>query len=247
MSVLVGTACLLLALGGYALYHRQGRDSDLTHTDLGGDHSIHPTGGPFSKDTAFKGSIDIRIWDNNNPLRRDVRLPDPDALPLKLGDLVRVEVRLNHPGYVYILWIDAAGKVIPVHPWQGGEWNTRPDQEHPVERLDLPDKRPDNGWPMSTPTRGMETLLMLVGTKPLQDDEVLKSLLVGLPVQKEQQLRAALWFENGEVVRNEKDRAPSFEVQAIDDPVLQTQLLIKDKLQPHFAYTRAVSFAYQGK
>jgi serine/threonine protein kinase len=261
MKVLVGTACLLLVVCGYALIELLHRGSSLS----GPEHASIVLGekdqpkfttakgefGPLLEKSVtepeFKGWIDIRIWDNNNPFRQDVRLPDFDALPLKLGDLVRVEARLNRPGYVYILWIDAAGKVHPVHPWQAGEWNTRPDQEHPVERLDLPDKRPDNGWSMTTTARGMETLLMLVATKPLEDDEVLKSRLVGLPVQKEQKLRAAVWFENGEVVRNEKDRAPSFELKAIDDPVLQTQQLIKDKLQPHFAYTRAVSFAYQGK
>jgi len=33
----------------------------------------------------------------------------------------------------------------------------------------------------------------------------------------------------------------------IDDPLLRTQRVLKEKLLPHAAYTRAVSFAFRGR
>jgi hypothetical protein len=56
-----------------------------------------------------------------------------------------------------------------------------------------------------------------------------------------------VWFENGAVVRNEAERAfQSFDPVRIDDPVLQTQDLLKRTLLGrHFDYMRAVSYANQ--
>ena len=52
-------------------------------------------------------------------------LRDPAARPLREGDEVRIEAKLNRRGYAYILWIDTKGKVIPVYPWVEGEWGRR--------------------------------------------------------------------------------------------------------------------------
>ena len=50
------------------------------------------------------------------------------------------------------------------------------------------------------------------------------------------------------VVTAEAGRAPKqFDAAQIDDPVLRTQRLLKEKLGPHFACTRAVSFAFRGR
>src|SRR5204862_1064461 len=95
---------------------------------------------------------------------------------------------------------------------------------------------------------GMETLVLLARATPLSREVDLQKLLAGLPPQKLQQSAAAVWFENGHVLGNEKDRAPNFfDVQQIDDPVLQTQRLLNEKLQPNGSYSCAVSFANQGK
>jgi hypothetical protein len=57
-----------------------------------------------------------------------------------------------------------------------------------------------------------------------------------------------VWFENGNVVRDEPKRAPDFfNPEAIDDPVLAGQDLLKHRLGPYFPYTRAVSFANLGR
>jgi hypothetical protein len=71
-----------------------------------------------------------------------------------------------------------------------------------------------------------------------------------MPPQKEQTAQAVVWFENGAIV--EKAREPertfvSFDPKKIDDPVLRTQGLLREKLGPWFGWTRGVSYANGGK
>src|SRR5262249_9155572 len=158
---------------------------------------------------------------------------------------VRVELGMDRPLYVYLLWVNTAGKVAPVYPWRNWHWDERPAEERRVTRLGLPDKAPDVGYEMDEGITGMETGVLLARPTPLPHDVDLASLLLGLPTQTGQQPDSAAWFENGEVAR---DRGPrQFDPAVIDDPLLRTQHVLKEKLQPHAAYMRAVSFAFRGR
>src|SRR5262249_39574628 len=126
-------------------------------------------------------------------------------------------------------------------------WDRRPAEEQPVARLRLPDTADDASLDMDEGPPGMETLLLLARAMPLPPDVDLAGLLTGLPAQIAPR-RAAVWFENGEVVCHEWHRGPKqFDPTVIDDPLLRTQRLIKERLQPHSIYTRAVSFAFGGR
>jgi hypothetical protein len=71
---------------------------------------------------------------------------------------------------------------------------------------------------------------------------------LGQPRRPEAQaLRATAWFENGAPVRNRRGRAGRFDVTRRQDPVLLTQQRIREKLNDHFSYLLAVSFASQGE
>ena len=202
---------------------------------------------PWGLPPVSAGHIDVRVWEKGNERRQGLRLHEDGALPLRPNDKVRVDVQLDRPAYVYILWISTRGEVLPVYPWRQGEWGNRPDREQPVQRLDLPDE--PGGWRIDAGPPGMETLVLLARRTPLPRDVDLAALLGELPVQKEQDLGAAVWFENGRVVpRNTShDRGPRlFDADRIDDPVLGTQRRIKDRLQPLFDFTCGVSFANQG-
>ncbi len=194
----------------------------------------------------LNGSIDIVIWEADNPRRRDLSLSDPAALPLKATDEIGVKVKMNRPAYLYVLWIDTQGKVEPVYPWTPGHWEERPAVEQPINELRRPEAS-DKFYPMQQGPPGMETLLLLARETPLPPEVDLRAELGPLPPQREQDMRATVWFENGDVVRNEAGRAPRFDAKQLNDPVLQTQQRIREKLQPLFSYTRAVSFANQGK
>jgi predicted Ser/Thr protein kinase len=208
---------------------------------------FHP--GPGRQPELFNGWIDVRVWEEGNPDRSGLRLNHVDALPLKAKDKIRVEARLNRPAYLYVFWIDADGKAQPVYPWKPGHWEERPVNEKPVGALDLPPD-PGDGWEIEKGMAGMETLVMLVRAQPLSrsQEKELRALLAGLPSQTMQNAGAAVWFENGAVVHNEAERGPNlFNATKIDDPVVQTQRLLRKKLAPLCDYSRAVSFANRGK
>jgi hypothetical protein len=196
---------------------------------------------------AFKGWIDVRVWEPNSAERRDLGLRQEGALPLKPKDQIRVVARLNRPGYLYVLWINADGKVQPVYPWRPGHWEDRPAEERPVSKLSLPADQ-EGGWEMDQGRPGMETLVLLARSTPLPREVDLPQLTAHLPKQSMQNPLAAVWFENGVVVQTDAERAPNFfNVKKINDPVLRTQRLLKTKLGPLCDYSRAVSFAFRGK
>jgi hypothetical protein len=73
-------------------------------------------------------------------------------------------------------------------------------------------------------------------------------LFAGLPPQRPvPKPRAARWFENGRVVRNDKLRKPQFVEEENDDPVLQVQSLLGERLKAHATFRAAVNFANQNK
>jgi hypothetical protein len=217
-----------------------------------------PSTEPFAP-SPLKGWIDVCVWEGKkvtgprSPHRRGLFLHQLDALPLKVGDEVQVELSVNRPMFVYVVWINSAGKALPVYPWREFEWDQQPVDEQPVEGLKkLPEGAVEDGWEMDQGVPGMETLLLLVRRSklPPEEERALKAALadVGPQPLQDGKTDAAIWFENGAVVTAEAGRAPmAFDAQRIDDPVLRTQGVLRDKLGPQFDYTRAVSFAFRGK
>jgi hypothetical protein len=193
------------------------------------------------------GWIDVLLWEEKNPRRQNLRLHDFGAMPIKPGDQFCVEAELNRPAYLYVLWIHPDGQVYPVYPWRPGDWEERPAREEPVRKLRRPEAL-DEFYQLPADTPGMVTLVLLARETPLDVD--VRAKLGELRPQKEQDLRATVWFENGEAVQDEPGRrAMRFDVTRRDDPVLGAQERIRSRLlgPRHFTYARAVSFACQGK
>jgi hypothetical protein len=202
-----------------------------------------PAGGA----AAPRGWIDITVTDPTDAGRRGLRLRDEGALPLRPGDRVRVEAGLDRPAYLYVVWIDPEGRSFPVYPWKPGHWEERPAAERPAARLSLP-ADPALAWPLPGGPSGMDTLVLLARPESLPADFDLPSRLQGLPEQRRQNPHAAVWFRDGEVVHDDPERAaPNFDEELPGDPVVQTQRLLRQRLGRDFSFSRAVSFAYQGK
>jgi hypothetical protein len=212
---------------------------------------------PWWPAAPLEGSIDVVITRTGRSL--PMRLRHPEARPLRLGDRVRIEVELNRPAYVYVLWIDTEGKVWPLYPWVEGDWNRRGTEES-VRELVLPQsdlggvRRDVREGPPNYPTRagpeGMETLLLLARATPLPATVDLRGELPRLGKQapaNADELREMALIVNGRLVRDEKDRAPDPAVRVgSDNPVLRLQQVLQEQLGKHFEYTRAVTFGYQG-
>jgi serine/threonine protein kinase len=235
----VGLGVVLLTAALAVVFFRSSGPTITTNRPEAGAHPSVPV-------AALRGDIDVLIWEKGNPRRQNLRLGDAGALPLKAGDRFAVLAELERPAYVYIVWIGADGEVEPLYPWTPGDWNSRPAEEKPIPSLRRPEAL-DDFYKLPTGTPGMETLVLLAGETPLPPNVDLRAELGTFGKQTEQDIRACVWFENGKEVRDRPGREGRFDTTRIDDPVMVAQQRIKEKLLPHFQYTRAVSFANQGK
>ena len=198
----------------------------------------------------LKGSIDVMMSRPGDSIRQGIGLHDPGTRPLKKGDEVRVLVDLNRPAYVYVLWIDTNGEVQPVYPWLGGKWDKR-GPEKTTAKLRLPDQAGVwNMWKIDPGPPGLETLFMLCLEKPLPEDIDLQMILKDLGPQKTTGVDAGAvaWFENGNVVRDEPNRAASLgKVVEGSNPVERINRQLQGRVSRHVnGYTRSVTFGNLG-
>jgi len=206
-------------------------------------HYAHPAG---ARILPLHGSLELTVWHPAHWQRQGVRLDDPQAMPLRPGDQVRLAIELNHPAYAYIVWLDAQGRPAPVHPWRGGNWQDLPAEILPVSGLTLPSE-PDTGWEMRAPQSGMETLLLLARHSPLPADVSLRELLSTLPHTTIACRPHAVRFHAGRLLPVAQSRDALLDrPREIHDPLLQLHQELATRLRPHFELIHAVSFPVQG-
>lgn len=193
----------------------------------------------------LRGSIHLRIADPANPRRRNLRLDQEGALPLKARDRFWLEARLNRKAYLYVFWIGSDGRVGPIYPWTSRHWD-RPEREETLDRLDLPSKA-DEAWEIPAGDPGLEAVVLLAREEsplPRERDAELARLAVDLTALRRQRLDKAVWIENGrEVVARD---APGARTRKSNDPVLQFRRMMQEKVQPLGDFTQAVLFPNQG-
>jgi serine/threonine protein kinase len=213
---------------------------------------VLPSGAAPRAGPALRGVLDVWVWPKDQSLAPARRLHGAGVLPLKPGDLLRIEATLNRPAYLYLVWLDASGRASPLWPWVNGDWGNRPDdRDRKRSTLSLPELA-YQGAPLDPGPSGVEALLLLARNDPLPADEDVAGRFAGLPKQPGlDPLRplVAVWFEDGEPVRDEPDRAPINlgQAQTIGDPVWRTRALLRGELRRLFPYTRAVCFTFQGQ
>jgi serine/threonine protein kinase len=211
-----------------------------------------PTEPAAAAPAPLKGWVDVRVWKGpGKPAGPGRRLHEKGVLPLREHDWVRIDAELNRPAFLYVIWLDSAGKATPIYPWRNENWRDRPDDERAVKRLALPGEDLDAA-PLGGSPSGVESILLLAREErlPPAEDGALAAVFRGLPRQERlPDLRAAAWFERGELVRDEEDRGAMRigQAEAVDDPVLRTQRLLRGQLGQMFSYTRAVCYGFQGE
>jgi CHAT domain-containing protein/tetratricopeptide (TPR) repeat protein len=118
----------------------------------------------------LQAALDVRWWDDEANRWRS--LAETGSLPMKAGTRFRLEGLLNQPAFLYVLWIDTAGDVTPLHGWQGGTWQPQPAARE-SERLLLPGWDETSGahrsYPLEGPA-GTETAVLLARREPLTED-----------------------------------------------------------------------------
>src|SRR5262249_55620145 len=152
-----------------------------------------------------------------------------------------LEVRLNQPAFVYLLWVDSQGKVQPLYPWDPARGFAgglpAPQRE---SHLNSP-PQVNRGWEVDGPS-GLETALLLVRRTPLPPEADLEALIDRLPPSKLTNPREVAWLELGpgqEAARQARVLHRSLKVdesKQIDEPLLE----LMERLRPHFELIKAV-------
>jgi serine/threonine protein kinase len=209
----------------------------------------------------MKGRIDLLVVKSKDGRRRRLRLADRGALPVRAGDEIRIEARIDRPVYLYLFWLGSEGKVAPLYPWKDHDWLTRPTDERRVTGAELPEVA-DDVWTMPTSAPGLETLVLLAredSPLPREDESKLAEGLSISPVALPVEMKGAVWLEDGqEVIFNPGHGGrelggeplsrgiPSPTPRKSDDPVLRIRAILSDRIQPLCSYSQAVLFPSEG-
>jgi hypothetical protein len=125
---------------------------------------------------ALTGELIVTVFEKGKTPRRVDRT---GVLPVRTGEGVHVEARLDRPGYVYLLAIDEEGGVAPLYPWPWGQQPAPtladpPPREPPLATIHSP-RELDQGWDLKG--EGMQTVLLLARGTPLPPERKLADLL----------------------------------------------------------------------
>lgn len=168
-------------------------------------------------------------------------ITDPGAVPVHSGDMMSLQVNLNQPAYVCLIWIDASGKVIPLYPWNHDEIEVTDVGEQPPARKAAKILfSPPLGvtWKFGD-AAGTETILLLARKEPLPQGLKLASI-VG-PTN-------SLMLEDGlEIVRVQDGVIKPVEMHgriATTPADASSTKKMLTELGKQFEYVQAVSFAH---
>ena len=106
-------------------------------------------------------------------------ITEAGAVPVRSGDMMSLQVNLNQPAYVCLVWIDASGKVIPLYPWNYDEIEvTDVGEQPPARKAATILVSPPLGmtWKFGD-TAGTETILLLARKEPLPKGLKLDSII----------------------------------------------------------------------
>jgi hypothetical protein len=234
--LLVGIAAVIAAA---RLHPGKPADIGTSGTDAGQNGPLAP----------LRADINVRVWkDKQSP---SLRLHQLGALPVKAGQLMRIEVELNRPAYLYLVYLDSRGQTTPLYPWRRDNWQDRPSDEKPRPQLWVPDG--DRAAPLDPGPSGIESYILLARDEPLPADVDLPKLFAGLaPQQGLADLPMAAWFRDGQLAHDEADRGPIRlgQAEAVNDPLGWAQAAqeqLWQRLRPHFQQVRAACFSFRGE
>jgi hypothetical protein len=173
------------------------------------------------------------------------------ALPVRAGGIMSLEVLLNQPAFVYCIWLDCEGKVLPLYPWNTDllevkDINQPPPMRQPARVVYSP--LLGYGWKFGN-RGGVETVILLARRTPLEEATQLGALLGQPPPPPAMRLKDELLMlglhgrDCSPSVLLARNRGDDQEAQAADEPL--HKLLVR--LGEHFELVRAVRFAHQGE
>jgi serine/threonine protein kinase len=202
--------------------------------------------------TVLTGSLRARVWSADGMRAGAVLGVDPAAVPVREGDMVRIEADFSEPAHAYVVWLAADGGVIPLYPWSPGD-ELVTEKLYPAPRIPpavsiATPSSPGKGWTCDD-SDGLETILVLASRDPIPATLDLGTVLTGLPRNRyvsarENTIQA---FREGKLLSEKPSNwAPGPRgikgkgAGSLDDALLTAV----QRLTPHFELIQAVRFAH---
>jgi serine/threonine protein kinase len=235
---------VLLALigGGWALSAWLGSPSSQTREQRGPDRAppvVHPT--------PLKMDLDVRAWKAGRLVGEGKRLWDVGVRPLRRGDALRIEATVDRPAYLYLLWFQADGTIVPGYPWQDDDWGKRPAHEEARRELNIPAEA-TKGFELINKATGVEALVLLGREEPLPADYNLPSFLKAWRRQADvpRDLDEYGFLTDG-LADEKKQGSRGFHdaLVRVDNPVGVVRDLTRRLFTEHGLTSRSVCFGYR--
>jgi hypothetical protein len=189
--------------------------------------------------------------------QRLLALEDPNVLPLRAGDALRVEARSSQPAYFYVLNMDAEGKVWPLYPWRHDDWDDVPE-EQPRDSFSIPAEGKGDAARLGAGPSGVESVVVLVRATPLTAEErdlLRRALGTSWPRQQGafDPLRGPVSIGTDDCrFGDARDREERGAIHAEDpvvlkDPVLRLRRFLQEDVRSLGVAARGVCYTFQGK
>jgi len=166
------------------------------------------------------------------------------------GERVQLQIRLNQPAHLYVVWLDHQGQAVTIHPWSNSNWKW-PMPDLKVNDLIIPNpQQGEEGNTLMVEGRaGVENIIILARGKPIdrKEAQTLQGMLEGSKLVRN--------CPKPEIVVVSKfDRSPhpdkstrSVRRLTIPPDVKFFQSSVAAMLTPHFDQVLICSFTNEGK
>ena len=231
-----------------------GRGASLNWPDAPSVSSSLKTAPTLERDLATRTleveEIELSVWvpgERGDRRNGEISRRTSTRAALRIGDRIRLSVRLSKPAYVYVFWLDPDAALLPIYPWNDGHWDCPPEKEQLVCELTLPAER-ETAWPILPGPGGTATVFVCASQEPIDfgSREKFPEFTKELQPQTEHGSSAVLWFQDGIESRGQT-RAPGLS-KAVDlaDPVLINQQLLFQRLGQSAGTSAAMCFPILG-
>jgi hypothetical protein len=126
----------------------------------------------------LRGQLTVLVRPPDRTLE-PVSIAEPGSLPVQSGGAMCLDARLEEPAYIFIVWVDSGGTIVPLYPWNNESVEvTDADQPPPERRATKLVFSPLLGrnWTFGNQP-GTETLLLLARRTPLPKETRIGQLL----------------------------------------------------------------------
>lgn len=187
------------------------------------------------------GKLNVLVRPPNRTVE-PIAVDQPGALPVQSGGAMCLDVQLNQSAFVYLVWIDSSGQLVPLYPWNNETLEIKDIDQPPPERR--PGKlifSPLLGktWTFAAQP-GTEIVLLLARKEPLPREVKLSVLLQPLspPPKLDSSNLLAMAQAGGSMTTESAKKEPS-SVRS------NAQLAVSiEPLKEHFDLIQAVQFAH---